>query len=218
MTATKKEKTVPKAEVPEKSVTITPPKFETIALRIIGASPLVVCKFSAKAREQIKANQSAGSQKKKGGAREGKDFTAIYNAARHIAEDGWDGIHAGAFRNAMIDACRLVGFKMTMAKLGIFIDADGIDADEGVPLVRIIGEPRQHEAMGRNATGGTDLRIRPMYWPWEMELKVKFDAEMFTASDVVNLLARAGQQVGIGEGRPFSKNSAGMGWGTFRVG
>lgn len=207
-----------KAEAPGSAVTITPPKFEVIKLRIIGASPLVVCKFSAKARQQIKETQAAGSQKKKGGAREGKDHEAAYNAARHIAEDGWDGIHAGAFRNAMIDACRLVGYKMTLAKMGVFIEADGIDADEGVPLVRIHGKPRQHEAMGRNATGGADLRIRPMYWPWEMELKVKFDAEMFKASDVVNLLSRAGQQVGIGEGRPFSKNSAGMGWGTFRIG
>ena len=35
--------------------------------------------------------------------------------------------------------------------------------------------------------------------------------------DVTNLLMRVGQQVGIGEGRPDSKNSAGMGWGTFNV-
>lgn len=199
-------------------VTITPPKFEVIALNIIGESPLVICKFSQKAREQIKATQAAGSQKKKGGAREGKDHEAMYHAARHLSEDGWDGIHAGAFRNAMIDACRLVGYKMTLAKMGIFIEADGFDADGGVPLVRIVGEPRQHEAMGRNATGGADLRIRPMYWPWRMDLRVKFDAQMFTTADVVNLLSRAGQQVGIGEGRPFSKASAGVGWGTFRIG
>jgi len=34
---------------------------------------------------------------------------------------------------------------------------------------------------------------------------------------VTNLLSRVGMQVGIGEGRPFSKNSAGMGWGTFEL-
>jgi hypothetical protein len=33
----------------------------------------------------------------------------------------------------------------------------------------------------------------------------------------VNLLDRAGQQVGIGAGRPFSKKSVGQGWGTFSV-
>lgn len=199
-------------------MTITPPKFKTLIVPIIGLSPLVVCKFSAKAREQMKANQSAGSQSKKGKTRVAKDFDAVYHDARHLSEEGWDGIHAGAFRNAMIDACRLVGFKMTMAKLGVFIEADGIDADEGVPLVRIIGEARKHEAIGRNATGVPDVRVRPMFWPWRMGLRVRFDEDMFSASDVTNLLARAGQQVGIGEGRPFSKNSAGMGWGTFKVG
>jgi hypothetical protein len=28
---------------------------------------------------------------------------------------------------------------------------------------------------------------------------------------------RVGAQVGIGEGRPDSKNSTGMGWGTFEI-
>ena len=35
--------------------------------------------------------------------------------------------------------------------------------------------------------------------------------------EVRNLLVRAGVQVGIGEGRPYSKKSYGMGWGTFEV-
>lgn len=34
---------------------------------------------------------------------------------------------------------------------------------------------------------------------------------------MVNLLSRAGLQVGIGEGRPDSKKSAGMGYGLFTV-
>jgi hypothetical protein len=46
---------------------------------------------------------------------------------------------------------------------------------------------------------------------------VRFDADQFKASDVVNLLQRAGAQVGIGEGRPFSKSSNGLGYGTFDV-
>jgi hypothetical protein len=39
----------------------------------------------------------------------------------------------------------------------------------------------------------------------------------FTANDVVNLIARVGLQVGIGEGRPDSKESAGLGYGLFEV-
>jgi ribosomal protein S17 len=41
--------------------------------------------------------------------------------------------------------------------------------------------------------------------------------DQFKVQDVANLLSRVGEQVGICEGRPDSKNSAGMGWGTFQV-
>ena len=40
---------------------------------------------------------------------------------------------------------------------------------------------------------------------------------MLTEEDVVNLMARVGMQVGIGEGRPDSKASAGLGNGLFQI-
>jgi hypothetical protein len=40
---------------------------------------------------------------------------------------------------------------------------------------------------------------------------------MFSLDDISNLLMRVGLQVGLGEGRPDSKKSAGMGWGTFEI-
>jgi hypothetical protein len=48
-------------------------------------------------------------------------------------------------------------------------------------------------------------------------LNIRYDADQFSATDVMNLIARVGMQVGIGEGRPDSKQSAGMGFGTFEV-
>jgi hypothetical protein len=52
---------------------------------------------------------------------------------------------------------------------------------------------------------------------WTANLRIDFDADIFTGADIANLVLRAGVQVGIGEGRPFSKNSCGMGWGTFEI-
>jgi hypothetical protein len=198
-------------------ITISPPRFETIQFHLEGTAPLVICKFSHKALLQMKEKQEAGSQAKKGKERAGKNFTEMYHGARHISTDGWDGIHAAAFRAAMISACRIVGFKMTLAKLGVFVEADGLDATEGTPLVRILGEPTRHEIIGRNADRGADIRVRPMYWPWAADLRVQFDASMFSAEDVANLIARVGVQVGVGEGRPDSKSSGGCGWGCFRI-
>jgi hypothetical protein len=56
-----------------------------------------------------------------------------------------------------------------------------------------------------------------MYREWAATLRIRFDAGMLTANDVVNLIARVGLQVGIGEGRPDSKESAGLGYGLFEV-
>lgn len=200
-----------------RSVVIAAPHFEMADIQIVGTSPYVQNKFAAKQREQMKAKQEAGTRAKKGAAREGKDFNASYEAAKHVSRDGWVGIPAPSFRNAMISACRIVGFKMTLAKLSVFVEADGYDKDEGTPLVRIKGEPRIHEGLVRNATGVADIRWRPMWEEWSAVVRVRWDASQFSAQDVVNLLSRAGAQVGIGEGRPDSKSSNGMGWGMFEV-
>lgn len=200
-----------------RSVVIEAPKFEMADIKIVGTAPYVQNKFSQKARDLMKAKQEAGTRAKKGAAREAKDFQATYEAAKHISRQGWCGIPAPSFRNAMISACRIVGFKMTLAKLSVFVEADGYDADDGTPLVKIFGDPRIHEGLVRNATGVADIRWRPMWEEWSAVVRVRWDATQFSAQDVVNLLARAGSQVGIGEGRPDSKASNGMGWGMFEV-
>jgi hypothetical protein len=107
---------------------------------------------------------------------------------------------------------------MTKAKLAVFIEADGIDETEGTPLVKLdAGEPEISLLHVRNATGVVDLRARGMWRKWAASIRVRFDTDMFSLADVTNLLARVGLQVGIGEGRSDSKQSSGMGWGSFSI-
>jgi hypothetical protein len=198
-------------------VAIPAPNFSTVVFTLIGTAPYVQHKFSQKGREAYKASQEAGSKKKKGATREPKDFQANYVAAQYVSTEGWGGVPASCFRNAMISACRMVNFKMTHAKLSVFVEADGFDS-EGTALVRITkGTPHYSEHIVRNATGVIDLRARPMWDAgWELKVRVKYDGDQFSLADVANLLSRAGYG-GIGEGRPDSKSSAGLGWGTFRI-
>jgi hypothetical protein len=200
-------------------VSITAPRIETVHFTIRGTAPLVLNKFSAKAQNEIQETQEAGSTAKGKKKRPAKDFNAAYENARHISTEGWDGAAASGFRCAFVSACRLVGFAMTLAKLSIFIKADGYGVDDGTPLVRITkGTPHRVIHPVRNQSGVIDLRARPMWDPgWELELKVQFDRDQFTQSDVANLLNRVGKQVGIGEGRHDSRDSCGMGWGLFEI-
>lgn len=201
-------------------VTIKPPNFQSaiFKIRALPGVPLVIHRFSAKTKAQMKekmeTGKAAGSKKN----REAKSTDESYQEARYMSKEGWDGFHAAAIRCALISACRLVGFKMTLAKLSLFVEADGRDAKEPqIPLVRIYGEPTKQEDMARVETGQPYVTVRAAYHDWSSKLRIRWDADQFTLGDVTNLLSRVGLQVGICEGRPDSKNSAGMGWGLFEV-
>lgn len=215
-------------------VAITPPNIQTARFRIVGTAPYVQNKMSAKTVETMIADQEAGQAAKKKSKRAPKDFNAGYREAMHVADKGWPGLPASAFRQGLISTCRLLGFPMTLAKLSVFVLADGYEKRDrlitknngGVqvrsmpqPLIKITkGKPFRTDFPVKNANGGTDIRPRPTWEPgWEATVTIRFDADQFTLSDVTNLLARMGEQVGIGAGRPDSRDSTGMGWGTFRI-
>lgn len=200
------------------NASITPPDFRRLEINLQGTTPLVINRFSAKAMEMMRETQEAGSTARSRKTREAKDFEALYEGAKHIADGGWEGIHAAAFRNGAISACRACGFKMTHAKLAFMVLHDGFDRVDGAPLVRLTkGESEPWVAPTRNATGVVDLRCRPLYREWQATLRIRYDAGMLTSDDVVNLITRVGLQVGIGEGRPDSKMSAGLGFGLFEI-
>jgi len=198
-------------------VTISAPRIHTATFRLVGTAPFVQARFSAKAKQAMMDKMAAGSTAKGKKIREARNFDQDCKDAMHIGIDGRSGIPAGAFRAAMISACRTVGFKMTVAKLSIFVAADTFDAIDGVPLVHLNGTWERLDMHTRNQTGVADIRVRPMWREWWLDLRVQYDEDQFTLSDVANLLMRAGIQVGVGEGRPDSKSSTGLGFGTFRI-
>jgi len=206
------------AEQKAVAVAISAAKIQQVTFKIRGTAPYVQARFSAKAMQAMKAKMMEGSTAKGKKQRVARDFDDDFKQAQHISTDGWIGIPAGAFRQAMISACRLVGFKMTLAKLSLFVEADGLDAVDGVPLIKLEAKkPEKVEMAVRNQTGVADIRVRPMWREWGANLRVNFDADQFSVQDVTNLINRVGMQVGIGEGRPDSRESAGLGWGTFAI-
>ena len=202
----------------KKAVTISAPNIVTATFEIEGAAPLVIHRFSTKTKNEMKLKMETGKAASSKKTREPKNTDDTYNESRYISPEGWDGFHASAIRAALISACRLVGFKMTLAKLSIFVVPDGWDETEPqIPLIRIYGKPVKQEDMARVQTGQPYVTVRAAYHNWSAKVKIRFDADQFTMDDVFNLLYRVGMQVGIGEGRPDSKKSAGMGWGLFDV-
>lgn len=196
--------------------TIKEPNIKTFVVRIEGTAPYVQHRFANKAaimRDMATPKNEKPSKKD----RPVRDYEKEFKAAQHVSPEGWHGIPAASFRAAMIDACRTVGATMTTTKMAVFVVADGYDQDD-MPIVKIQGgKPEMREDAVRNDNESIDIRVRPMWKKWFVDLKLEIDLDMTNLNSIVNLLSRAGRQCGIGEGRPFSKTSCGLGWGTFKV-
>jgi hypothetical protein len=203
--------------VEKRSVVISPPNFQYVRARLRGVTILVINAFSEKAKQEIRRKQEKGSQAKKGTKKEPKNFQQQYEGSKHVSTEGWCGFPCAGIRAAMISACRVAGFQMTRSKISVFCEPDGIDREDGTPLVKITkGNPYQFEQAVRISGSTTDLHARAAWKPgWEMEPIIRFDGDQFSTEDVANLIMRAGAQIGIGEGRFDSKNSCGQGWGQF---
>lgn len=211
---------ITEASAPSKTtVHIKPPNFQHAEFMVSADGvPLVVHRFAAKTKIQMKMKMEQGKSAGNRKNREAKATDDLYEEARYRSAEGWDGFHAASIRCALISACRLVGLKMTLAKLSLFVVADGYDKDEPqIPLIRIYGEAQKQEDMARVETGQPYVTVRAAYHNWKAKIHIKWDADQYSLEDVTNLLMRVGMQCGIGEGRPDSKNSAGMGWGLFEI-
>lgn len=207
------------------TVVITPPKMRIAKLTIRGTAPLVQSRFTGDQIEAIRSKHEQGSTTGKNlPRRQARDFQSEFLTSMYRNEKGRYGINAAGVRNGAIGMCRLCNFKMTHAKLSIFVMHDFIDPRDGTPLVEILSpdlkpasDPEMIINHVKNDKGETQLRTRAMWSEWAMRLRIRFDADQFSTTDLFNLMWRLGIQGGFGEGRPNSKKSAGRGWGTFSV-
>jgi hypothetical protein len=199
------------------AISIKPLNQRFLEFYLRGTTPYLQLRFSEKTLQKMMDTQAQGTQARSKKVREPRNFTEDYENAKHKMADGSCGIPCGAFRNGMISACRTVGYHMTKAKLAVFVVADGLDVADGTPLVRIYGEPVENHMHVRNASGVTDIRSRPLWTEWHVKLRVRYDADLFSESDITNLITRMGAQVAVGEGRADSKQSNGIDMGFFEL-
>ena len=200
-----------------KQLVIPPPKFKVAEFHIRGTAPLVMNRFSSREKDKIITTQEMGDHaKKKGKKKDPKDFEKAYENSKHMIGDKYC-IPCTAMRIACVNACRLVGFHMTLAKMSIFVESDGNQQDMQPGFLITKGEPERLDMTVRISQGKTDVHARAAFPEWEAKPRIRFDSDQFALEDVTNLVMRVGIQVGLLEGRPFSSSSCGMGWGVFEI-
>ena len=181
-------------------VKLTGLAIDGLRLRLIGTSPLIVHKWSEKAKKQMLDKQmKRGSQGKAA-----KDPDQDYRESLYIREDGTYGFPAVAFKAAAVRAGTYCEMKMVFLRGAFHVEGD---------LVHVEGEPQRREDMVRVGMGTADIRYRAEFADWSALLRVEFNARAVSEEQVVNLIEVAGFSVGVGDWRPEKDGDH----GRFRV-
>lgn len=191
MTTKTKTATKPKTKKAD-ALTITPINMRSVKLWIQGTSPLIQHAWSEKslrmlrmtAAERRKVPKTSRNPEEEGGA-----------AAYMCGADRY-GVPAMAVKSAMVEAAHKdIGVAKTLVRKALRFRQAGI-----IPME--CSEPVIREDIVRVGQGQTDLRYRPEFAEWRVQVELEYDADTLTLQDVVNLIDRAGFSVGIGEWRP----------------
>lgn len=209
----------PGAALPTVDTIIIPDlDLREVQLPVHGSSPLIVHRFSEKAKREMAAKQQQIAQHKKAAKEPVQDFlqslylmpgaeVESYTKGKLTYAKSTDGFAfpAGAFKLAAVSACRHVqGISMAYAKgsfhiLGTFVEIEGDDPWMREDIVRLPG-----------IRPVADLRYRGEFKEWMVKLNIRYNARAINPSQIANLLNVAGFAVGIGEWRPEKDGSNGM--------
>lgn len=186
-----------------KIVEIPKVEWEKVPVRLVGKTPLIVNNFDEKTKQQM-ADAQQGTARN---ARAPKNPDELYNRARLRDGKGKDCVRALWIKCAGVAAARFVeGLQMTKLRGAFYVEGDMI------PLNYKKVEMRCDSV--RNANGGADLRYRPEYTEWYVDIVVSYRKDTITPDSVFNLLNNAGQSIGLCERRPGQNGDT---FGMFEV-
>ena len=220
----------------EMVMSIELPKIETglLTLNIVGDSPLIVHRWSEKAKKEMLDKQMKKAKSGKEAKNPMRDFVdALYwlddtgNAINTPAElDGIDdatpydkvyeilkngrfGFPTTAFKACAIDAGYQQGViaKKTTAR-GAFHIIGEFAVIEGIP------EMREDMVQVGGMSKAAGIRYRPEFKTWKTQLLIQYNKKAITPEQIANLMNFGGFANGVGEWRPSRDGS----FGRFHVG
>lgn len=166
-------------------------EIQTVKITVVGDSPLIMHKWSEKAKEMMLAKQ----MKKATQGRVAKDPDQDFEDSIHRMANGQPGFPSIGFKAAAVTACTsIAGMTKVAARQAFHIAGD---------LVPILGsEPKKRQDMVRVGMGTADIRYRAEFWPWYAPLEISYNRRALSIEQIMNLLNTAGFGVGVGEWRP----------------
>lgn len=178
------------------AVTLKPIKQSTFSFWIKGMSPLIQHAWSQKGLDMMR--MTAAERKKQ--VKTARNPEELAEGACYYTDDGEHGIPLLAFKASLISAAHKdFGLEKTLLRKAFFIPS----TDSGsVTAMETDGPYIIREDIVRVGANQTDLRYRPQFNSWRVNIVCQVDSELLKDQDIVNLVNRAGFSVGIGDWRP----------------
>ena len=204
-------------------IEIKPINIVTTTVRIAGDTPLIMHRWSEKAKRMILEKQM---KKTKSSAKEAKNPVEDFIESVYWMEGKPSEYTEEAFEEACRNGARF-GFPVTAIKQSTISSAyrNGITKDmaslrgaffiagEGSELLAEVKgcTPTMREDMVRVGMGVADIRFRGEFANWYMDLQVSYNANgAYTLDQIINLINVGGFSCGIGEWRPEKDGNYGM--------
>lgn len=185
-------------KVQQVGVTIPGLQIATFKLTLVGDSALICNRFSEKAKQMMLDKM----MKKPKQARAAKDPEKDFRGSLYPLGKNKFGFPVVAFKSAAVDACsHAEGISKVEARGAFHINGD---------LAEINGKPTMREDTVKVGMGQTDLRYRGEFKEWSATLEVRYNKNVLSMEQIVNLFNIGGFAIGVGEWRPQKDGSYGM--------
>lgn len=204
------------------TIEIRPVEIETVGIRIVGDTPLIMHRWSEKAKREILDKEMGKVKAPREKKRPVNDFCrSMYWMQNEPAEDATDeeimaavedgrwGFPVTAIKQAAISAA----FRSGMSKDKVSLQAAFFIVGEGEEqLAEVKGDkPHIREDMVRVGMGSADIRYRGEFNNWYMDLTIRYNKNgQYSLEQILNIINLGGYGCGIGEWRPEKSGQNGM--------
>lgn len=197
-------------------IEILPIDIRLAEITLVGDTPLIVHKWSEKAKremldKQMKATKTKGKDAK---SPVGDFIDSLYwleGEPEEKTEEGFEkAVHSAKFgfpSTAFKASAVAAGYRADVLKNKVI--ANGAFHILG-EFVEIYGIPQMREDMVRIGMGTADIRFRGEFPSWATKFTIRYNASVMTLEQIVNLFNLGGFACGVGEWRPEKGGTNGM--------
>jgi hypothetical protein len=190
------------------AIHITQLKKGSLRVRVIGQTPLMQNRMSAKVMQGLLVGSAKKTKAEKAAIKHHP--VEEYRSAMELMKDGPTaiGLRVVALKTAMCTAAlETAGITKTASQRLLFMPGE---------LTALYGTPQLDMRIVRSADMNRtpDVRSRPIFPKWGAEFDIEFVSPQLSAQSVAALLYNAGILIGIGDGR---QEKGKLGYGGFRM-